>query len=113
MKINNIEQYYQITDRLVELFPEVENALNTGHMSEEFKKFLLEDLDDQYPTPREMKDDINHIVLPKKPFCANKFDFSDKTISFIYSTLIKFVRTNKAKGVPLSKTFIENLKGII
>ena len=36
MKINNIEQYYQITDRLVELFPEVENALDTGHMSEEF-----------------------------------------------------------------------------
>ena len=36
MKINNIEQYYQITDRLVELFPEVENALDMGHMSEEF-----------------------------------------------------------------------------
>ena len=60
-----------------------------------------------------MKDDINHIVLPKKSFCANKFDFSDKIISFIYSALIKFVRTNKVKSVPLSKTFIENLKGIM
>ena len=60
-----------------------------------------------------MKDDIHHIVLPKKPFCVNKFDLSDKIISFIYSTLIKFVRTNKVKGVPLSKTFIKNLKEII
>ena len=82
-------------------------------MSEKFKNFLLEDLDDQYPTLGEMKDNIHHIVLQKKPFCANKFDFSDKIISFIYSTLIKFVRSNKVKGVPLSKTFIENLKGII
>ena len=113
MKIDNIEEYYQIIDRLVESFPEVENALDTEDMSEEFKNFLLEDLIDQYPTLREMKDDINHIILPKKPFCANKFDFSDKIISFTYSTLIKFLRTNKVKGVPLSKTFIENLKGII
>ena len=68
MKIDNIEEYYQIIDRLVELFPEVENALDTGNMSKEFKNFLLEDLDDQYPTLREMRDDIHHIVLPKKPF---------------------------------------------
>ena len=27
MKIDNIEEYYEIIDRLVELFPEVENAL--------------------------------------------------------------------------------------
>ena len=78
-------------------------------MSEEFKNFLLENLIDQYPTLR----DINHIILPKKPFFANKFGFSDKIISFTYSTLIKFVRANKVKGVPLSKTSIENLKGII
>ena len=39
MKINNIEQYYQITDRLVELFPEVENALDTGHSLKNLKNF--------------------------------------------------------------------------
>ena len=53
------------------------------------------------------------IVLPKKLFFENKFDFSDKITSFIYLKLIKFVRTNTVKGVSLSKTFIENLKGII
>ena len=82
-------------------------------MSEEFKNFLLEDHNDQYPTLREIKNDVNHIILPKKSFCANKFDFSDKIISFIYSTLIKFFRKNKVNGVPLTKTFIENLKEII
>ena len=82
-------------------------------MSEEFKNFLLEDHNDQYPTLREIKNDVNHIILPKKPFCANKFDFSDKIIRFIYSTLIKFLRKNKVNGVPLTKTFIENLKEII
>ena len=46
MEIDNIKEYYQIIDRLVELFPEVENALDMGDMSEEFKKFLLEDLND-------------------------------------------------------------------
>ena len=46
MEIDNIKEYYQIIDRLVELFPEVENALDTGDMSEEFKNFLLEDLND-------------------------------------------------------------------
>ena len=102
MKIDNIEEYYQIIDRLVKVFPEVENALGRGDISEEFKNFLLEDLNDQYPTLRKMKDDINHIILLRKtPFCANKFDFSDKIISFKSSTLIKFVRTNKVKGVLL------------
>ena len=66
MKIDDIEEYYQIIDRLVKVFPEVENALGRGDMSEEFKNFLLEDLNDQYPTLRKMKDDINHIILPKK-----------------------------------------------
>ena len=113
MRIDNIEEYYQIIDRLVELFPEIENVPDTGDMSKEFKNFLLEDFNDQHSTLREMKDYINHIVLPKKLFFENKFNFSDKIISFIDSTLMKFVRTNKVKGVPLSKIFIENLKGII
>ena len=34
-------------------------------------------------------------------------------IAFIYSTLVKFCKTNKIKGIPISKNFIENLKGIM
>ena len=84
-----------------------------GDMSEGFKNFLLEDLNDRYLTIREMRDYINNIIWLKKPFCANKFNFSDQVISFIYSALTEFVRINKVKGVPLSKNFIRNLKRII
>ena len=34
-------------------------------------------------------------------------------MSFKYSSLIKFVETDKVKGIPMSKNFIENLKGIM
>lgn len=34
-------------------------------------------------------------------------------IAFICSTLIKFCRKSKMKGIPISKNFIENLKGIM
>ena len=39
--------------------------------------------------------------------------FSAKIIYFIYSILIKFSETSKGKGIPMSKNFIENLKGIM
>ena len=51
------------------------------------------------------------LFLQKKRFC--KTDFADKIISFLYSSLIKVVTTNKAKGIPMSKSFINNLKEII
>ena len=45
MKIENIEKYYEIFDRLVDLFPVVESALEDGDRSVEFKDFMLEELD--------------------------------------------------------------------
>ena len=51
------------------------------------------------------------LFLQKKRFC--KTDFADKIISFLYSSLIKVVTTNKAKGIAMSKSFINNLKEII
>ena len=52
------------------------------------------------------------ILLLLKHFCKPS-GFLDKIISFIYSSLIKFVETDKVKGIPMSKNFIENLKGIM
>ena len=34
-------------------------------------------------------------------------------LTFIYSKLIKFESTGKIKGVPMSKNFIDNVKGIL
>ena len=109
MKIEDIEKYYDIFDSLVDLFPVVESALEDGDISVEFQDFMLEELDNVYSTVSEMKDYIDNIVVAKKRF--NKPNFSDKIISFIYSSLIKFVETNN-KGIPASKNFVDNLKGI-
>ena len=111
MKIEDIEKYYDIFDRLVDLFPVVESALEDGDISVEFQDFMLEELDNVYSTVSEMKDYIDNIVVAKKRF--NKPNFSDKIISFIYSSLIKFVETNKVKDIPMSKNFIDNLKEIM
>ena len=44
MKINDIEEYCEIFDRLVELFPVVEGALEDGDTRAEFEDFMIEDL---------------------------------------------------------------------
>ena len=54
---------------------------------------------------------IDNVVVTKKRFA--KIDFADKLIGFIYSTLIDFAETDKVKSLPMSKNFIENLKGIM
>ena len=59
-----------------------------------------------------MKEEIDNIVVNKKRFVKCDY-FPDKIISFIYSSLIKFVETDRVKGIPMLKNFIENLKGIM
>ena len=75
------------------------------------KNSMEVELSNAYCSLQEMKEDINSIIVSKKNFC--KSDFSDKMISFIYSSLIKFVETNKVKGILMTKNFIDNLKGIM
>ena len=48
----------------------------------------------------------------KKAFSSRKI-FSEKLLAFLYLSMIKFSRTDKVKGIPLSRNFIENLKGIM
>ena len=50
MNIGDIEKYYEGIDKLLELFPVVENALDDGDMFVEFKDVMLEDLDDACST---------------------------------------------------------------
>ena len=71
---------------------------------------MLEELNNVYWRIREFKEDVDSAVVPR---IFDKYEFSDKIISFIYSTLIKSVETEKVKGIPMSKNFVDNLKGII
>ena len=110
MKINDNEKYYEIFDRLVELNPVVESALEDDIASTEFENFLLEDLNNLYSTAEKLKETIDNVFVPKK---FVKIEFADKIIAFIYSTLIEFAETDKVKGIPNSKTLTDNLKGIM
>ena len=71
----------------------------------EFTDFFENELENFYSTVEKLKGAIDAIVVKKKTFA--KVDFTDKIISFIYSHLIKFERTNKINGIPTSKIFIE------
>ena len=41
-----------------------------------------------------------------------KIFFSDKLLVFLYSSIVRFCETEKVKGIPKSKKFIENLNSI-
>ena len=71
---------------------------------------MLEDLDNMYSTISEFKKYVDSVAVARK---FDKYEFSDKIISFIYSTLIKFVETDQVKGMPMSKIFVDNSKGIM
>ena len=68
MKIDDIEKYYQIFDRLVDLFPVVESALEDGDTSTEFEDFMSEELYNLYSTNDELKENIDNVVVSKKDF---------------------------------------------
>ena len=39
--------------------------------------------------------------------------FSEKMLAFLYLSMVRFVLTDKIKGIPVSKNFIDNLRGIM
>ena len=106
-----LKSFYEIFNRLVELFPAIESALEDENISYEFEDFMSEELDNLYSTVEELKRTIDDIAVPKKRFV--KIDFADKLISFVYPSLIQFAETDNVKGIPMSKHFINNLKGIM
>ena len=113
MEIETEEKYTEIVQRLLEFYPLFEKALDDGDVADEVRNFLLEDSDDCYSTLHEPKEEIHHVSLPNKRVAAKKNLFSEKLLAFLYSAMIRFCETDKVKGIPLSKHFLENLKGIM
>ena len=72
--------------------------------------YALYDLNDVYTHLDELKEAIDEIEVPKK---FGKHNYIDKIICFIYSSIMKFSKTDKVKGTPISEKFIENIKGIL
>ena len=68
------------------------------------------DLYCQYAHLGKLQETIDEVQV-KKVF--RKCDYLDKIICFIYSFIMEFKKTDKVKGIPISKKFIENTKGIL
>ena len=113
MKIENEKNYEEILRSLIEFCPLFQNALQGGELCDEVRYFLLEDLDNCYPTFQDLGEEINHVSIPKKKFASEKTLFSEKLIAFLYSSMVNFCKTNKVKGILLSQKFIENIIAIM
>ena len=59
MGVDNTEEYYENFDRIADLFPVVEKALDDGDESVEVKDFMIEELENVYC----MVDDLKEMSL--------------------------------------------------
>lgn len=98
---------------MVDLHSYFEVALQDSVITNEIREFMIEDLNGNYETFQELRKDIERIVILKRPWSKKCSNFSEKIIAFLYSSMISFCRTDKLKGIHLSKHFINNIKSIM
>ena len=113
MNIENEQNYEGILQRLIQVYPIFEKALQEGELCDEMRNFMLEDLDSNYSSLQDLREEIDHISIPKKRFASKKTLFSERLLAFLYSSMVNFCKTNKVKGIPLSQKFIENIRAIM
>ena len=66
--IDTTEKYNKIFEGLLNLFPVVEAALKDEIESDEFKRFMEEDLNDMYTHVEEVKEYVDNIPVKKNLF---------------------------------------------
>ena len=112
-EIKDEESYKEILYWLA-LYSLFEAALQDGVICDEVRDFMLEDLNNNYETFGELREDIEHISVLKKPFGSKKKRCFQKRLSpFFILAWSDFVEQIKGKGLPLSKKFPENIKIIM
>ena len=112
MEIDNLEDYQTIIYNMLNLSEEFEGALENDKVTDNIVDFLrLETLGDSYGSLAILKEDIQNTTVPKRPFAKKHEIF--KMIAFLYSNLISFEPTEKAKGPIISGKFISNISAII
>lgn len=72
MKTDNIKKYYEIFNRLLDLFLAIESALEDENTNPELEDFMELELDNVYESLHGMKEDIGNIVVPKKKILQNR-----------------------------------------
>ena len=113
MEIENLEDYRYIIYRLLNIFEELEEAFESRTMTDTVMDFLRGDLSEAYETFEHLREDIEKIQVPKKPFARKTEIFKEKMLAFLYSGLISFPITDKIKGLPISQIFISNTVAIM
>ena len=109
MGVDNFLEYRDDLISMLNIVSEFEEALQDGEPSKDVINFI--DFDWFAETFFDIKERVEKISLPKKLF--TKYSLKEKAISFLYSNMINFRETNKITGVPMSKTFLSNLTGIL
>lgn len=102
MEIENFDNYSDIICRMINLFEDFESALEIHDPNENVLEFMREDLQ-MYETFQSIRENIEKINIPKRPYSKKNLFFRDKMLLFLYSNLIRFHKTDKIKGIPLSK----------
>ena len=113
MEIDNLDDYKDHIYRLLNIFEDFEDALQSGTTNEQVLDFIREDLCEVYETFNFLREDIGKISLPKKPYAKKQETFKEKIVAFLYSNLIPFCMTDKIKGIPISRKFIANIIAIL
>ena len=120
MNIDSEEKLLEIIEKVLDFYPTFENELGdwdendqVSERSESIQDFLVDHLKDGFDSLKELQDNIECIDTPKKRFGSYKKKlFSDKLLVFLYSIIVRSCKTEKVKGILVSKRSIENLNGI-
>ena len=70
MNIENEENYEEILQRVIQFYPLFENAPQESELCNEVRNFMLEDLDNNYSSLQDLREEIDHISTPKKRFTS-------------------------------------------
>ena len=111
--IKNIDMYYSKFDKFIELIPVIEQALECPQWireKENIEDFMRDELNNAFEHLGEVKEAIDQVKVTKN---FRKVNYIDRTILFIYSAVMDFVKTDKVNGTPITEKFVENIKGIL
>ena len=78
MNIENQKNYEEILLKLIEFYLLFENALQDGELCDEVRDFMLEDLNNCYSTFQDLREEIDHISIPKRRLPKKKHYFLKK-----------------------------------
>lgn len=82
MEIDNLDDYKDHIYRLLNIFEDFEDALQSGTTNDQVLDFIREDLCEVYETLNCLREDIEKVSFPKKSYAKNQEMSRDKIVAF-------------------------------